>query len=77
LIILLGNARTQVAVSFDFPRLRWLLAGMTVYILTVGLVNFVVLSGMQRVEWGRGMGMGRRREYSSCIRRGFLCDEFR
>lgn len=39
-------------VTFTFPRLRWVLGCMAVYILVVGVLNFAVLSGLRRMEWG-------------------------
>jgi len=44
--------RRRVAVSFSFPRLRWLLIWLAVYVLVVGLVNFALLRKVRRLEWG-------------------------
>ncbi|HEX4486344.1 MAG TPA: hypothetical protein VH088_08775 [Terriglobales bacterium] len=42
----------QVGVAFTFPRLRWILLWIAVYILTVGLANFSLLRRLKKVEWG-------------------------
>ncbi|HEV7220917.1 MAG TPA: hypothetical protein VGN39_18750 [Terriglobales bacterium] len=44
--------RDEVGVSFTFPRFRWLLIWLDVYILIVGLVNFLLLQRIKRLEWG-------------------------
>jgi hypothetical protein len=44
--------RRWVAVSFDFPRLRWFLIWMAVYIVIVGVGNFALLRRFRRLEWG-------------------------
>jgi hypothetical protein len=48
----LGWLRNQAGVSFTFPRFRWLLIWLAIYILIVGLVNFLLLQRMRRLEWG-------------------------
>lgn len=52
-----GNAteswmRRRVGVSFDFPRLRWVLIWLGTYVLLAGLVNFTLLRRWRRLEWG-------------------------
>jgi hypothetical protein len=42
----------RVGASFTFPRLRWLLIWMGVYILVIGLVNFAILKRLRKLEWG-------------------------
>jgi hypothetical protein len=44
--------RNRVGVTFRFPRLRWILLSMTVYILVVGLANFALLHRLRKMEWG-------------------------
>ncbi len=44
--------RDEVGVSFTFPRFRWLLIWFAIYILIVGLVNFLLLQRIRRLEWG-------------------------
>ncbi len=44
--------RNSVGVKFSFPRLRWLLAWLVVYILVVGVANFALLRRWRRLEWG-------------------------
>lgn len=44
--------RRELAVSFDFPRLRWFILWLAVYILIVGVGNFGLLRRFHRVEWG-------------------------
>jgi len=48
----LGWLRNETGASFTFPRFRWLLAWLGVYILVVGLGNFLLLQRMKRLEWG-------------------------
>ena len=38
--------------KFDFPRLRWVLAWLGVYIVLIGAVNFAVLRKLRRLEFG-------------------------
>ncbi len=47
-----GRLRRTVGVSFDFPRLRWVLIWLGIYIVIVGLVNFTLLRRWRRLEWG-------------------------
>ena len=47
-----GWLRREVGVSFDFPRLRWVLIWLGAYILVVGLANFTLLRKLRRLEWG-------------------------
>ena len=42
----------HAATQFTFPRLRWLLIWMSVYIVVIGLVNFTILKRLRRLEWG-------------------------
>ena len=49
---LVDPIRQQVGMSFDFPRLRWFLIWLAVYILAVGALNFMLLRRFRRLEWG-------------------------
>ena len=42
----------RIGVSFTFPRLRWLLIWVGLYILIVGPANFTLLKRLRRLEWG-------------------------
>jgi hypothetical protein len=42
----------RISVSFTFPRLRWLLIWISVYILIIGVVNFAILRRLRKLEWG-------------------------
>lgn len=42
----------RFATSFDFPRLGWVLIWLAVYTLTIGVLNFVVLRRLHRLELG-------------------------
>lgn len=42
----------MVGIRFHFPRLRWVLIALGVYILIVGPLNFFVLRRMGRLDWG-------------------------
>jgi len=46
------NLLEQVGVAFKFPRLRWLILWLSVYLVVVGPLNFAVLHRMRRLEWG-------------------------
>ncbi len=43
---------TRIGVAFTFPRLRWLMIWLAVYLLVVGPLNFAILRRMKRLEWG-------------------------
>lgn len=43
---------SRVGVSFSFPKLRWLLILLALYIVVVGPLNFTVLRRVRRLEWG-------------------------
>jgi len=42
----------RIGVSFTFPRLRWLLIWVGLYILIVGPANFTLLKRLRKLEWG-------------------------
>jgi hypothetical protein len=42
----------RFAAAFDFPRLRWILIWLAVYIVTIGVLNFAVLRRLRRLELG-------------------------
>lgn len=42
----------RFATAFDFPRLRWLLIWLAVYIVMIGVLNFAVLRRLRRLELG-------------------------
>jgi hypothetical protein len=44
--------RRHAATQFTFPRLRWLLIWLTIYVLVIGMVNFAILRRLRRLEWG-------------------------
>ena len=44
--------RRHAATQFIFPRLRWLLIWLTIYVVVIGLVNFAILRRLRRLEWG-------------------------
>lgn len=48
----LAWARKRLATNFDFPKLNWVIAWLSAYILIVGLVNFTLLGWLGRREWG-------------------------
>lgn len=48
----LDALRRSLALNFTFPRLRWFLIWMSIYILVVGLGNFALLRRFRRMEWG-------------------------
>jgi hypothetical protein len=39
-------------IAFTFPRLRWLIIWLAIYLLVVGPVNFAILRRLTRLEWG-------------------------
>ena len=47
-----GRETGGLVTSFNFPSLQWLIAWLVVYILVVGVANFVVLRRIGRREWG-------------------------
>ncbi|MGO9864704.1 MAG: hypothetical protein ACLPLR_13920 [Terriglobales bacterium] len=47
-----GSMVHRFATSFDFPRLRWVLIWLAVYIIVIGVVNFAVLRRLRRLELG-------------------------
>jgi len=42
----------RTGVWFKFPRLRWLIIWLAIYLLIVGPVNFAMLRRLKRLEWG-------------------------
>ena len=42
----------RIGISFTFPRLRWLIIWLSVFIFTVGPINFILLRRMGKLEWG-------------------------
>jgi len=42
----------RFATSFDFPRLRWVLIWLAVYIAAIGVLNFAVLRRLRLLEFG-------------------------
>lgn len=42
----------RIGISFTFPRLRWLIIWLGVFILIVGPINFILLRRLGRLEWG-------------------------
>ena len=44
--------RDRFALTFVFPKLRWVLVWLAVYILVIGLLNFAVLRRFRRLEFG-------------------------
>ena len=47
-----GWLSRRFATSFDFPRLRWILIWLAVYIVMIGVLNFAVLRRLRRLEFG-------------------------
>ena len=47
-----GTLLRRTGVSFKFPRLRWLIIWLAVYLLVVGPINFATLRRLKRLEWG-------------------------
>lgn len=48
----LNSLRSQYATTFGFPSWRTLLIWLAIYILLVGVLNFVILRRFRRREWG-------------------------
>jgi hypothetical protein len=49
----MGDALLQrTGVWFRFPRLRWLIAWLAIYLLIVGPINFAILRWLKKLEWG-------------------------
>jgi hypothetical protein len=42
----------RVGISFTFPRLRWLIIWLSVFIVVVGPANFILLKKLGKLEWG-------------------------
>jgi hypothetical protein len=42
----------RFATAFDFPRLRWLLIWLAVYVVMIGVLNFAVLRRLRRLDLG-------------------------
>ena len=42
----------RIGISFTFPRLRWLLIWVGIYILVIGPLNFACLKRLRKLEWG-------------------------
>jgi hypothetical protein len=47
-----GVLLQRTGVWFTFPRLRWLIAWLAIYLLIVGPINFAILWRLKRMEWG-------------------------
>jgi len=47
-----AQGRRLLATPFHFPRLRWLVIWLAVYILVIGPMNFLLLRRFRRLEWG-------------------------
>ena len=47
-----SEALDRFAASFSFPRLRWLLLWLLVYIVVIGIVNFSVLRRLKLLDYG-------------------------
>ncbi len=47
-----GWLSRRFATAFDFPRLRWLLIWLTVYVVMIGVLNFAVLRRLHRLDLG-------------------------
>jgi hypothetical protein len=48
----MSYARKRLALNLTFPGFGWLMMWLLVYILVVGLLNFVLLRRIDRREWG-------------------------
>jgi len=48
----LWSVRQRMATFFEFPRLRWLLVWLAIYIIVLGPVNFALLRRWRRLELG-------------------------
>lgn len=47
-----GTLLRRTGVSFKFPRLRWLIIWLAIYLLMVAPINFAILRRLKRLEWG-------------------------
>jgi hypothetical protein len=47
-----GVLLQRTGVWFKFPRLRWLIAWLAIYLLIVGPINFAILRWLKKLEWG-------------------------
>lgn len=47
-----GHLQMEYATTFTFPRLATVLIWLSIYLLVVGLANFVLLRRWRRLEWG-------------------------
>jgi hypothetical protein len=47
-----GVLLQRTGVWFKFPRLRWLIIWLPIYLLIVGPINFAILRRLKRLEWG-------------------------
>ena len=47
-----GTLLRRTGVSFKFPRLRWLIIWLAIYLLMVAPINFAILRRLNRLEWG-------------------------
>jgi hypothetical protein len=47
-----GTLLRRTGVWFKFPRLRWLIIWLAIYLLIVGPINFAILRWFKRMEWG-------------------------
>ncbi|MGD0426109.1 MAG: hypothetical protein ABSC10_05255 [Candidatus Acidiferrales bacterium] len=42
----------RTGVWFNFPRLRWLIIWLAIYVVVIGPINFFILRRLKRMEWG-------------------------
>ena len=47
-----GTLLRRTGVWFQFPRLRWLIIWLAIYLVIVGPINFAILRRLKRMEWG-------------------------
>jgi hypothetical protein len=47
-----SSVLSHIGLSFTFPRLRWLVIWLLIYLLFVGPLNFAVLHRLKKLEWG-------------------------
>ena len=47
-----GTLLRRTGVWFQFPRLRWLIIWLAIYLVIVGPINFAILRWLKRMEWG-------------------------
>jgi hypothetical protein len=47
-----GTLLRRTGVWFNFPRLRWLIIWLAIYVVVIGPINFAILRRLKRMEWG-------------------------